>query len=42
VDDPEAVARLLEGTELDLSGSPEQPHVWLDGTDVSGNPEPRR
>jgi len=30
------VERMLEGTLLDLSGSPEQPHVWLDGEDVSG------
>jgi CMP/dCMP kinase len=28
--------RMLEGTDLDLSGSPDQPHVWLDGEDVSG------
>ena len=30
------VERMLEGTLLDLSGSPEQLHVWLDGEDVSG------
>jgi CMP/dCMP kinase len=33
---PADVERLLEGTLLDLSGSPERPHVWLDGEDVSG------
>jgi CMP/dCMP kinase len=33
---PDNVERLLEGTLLDLSGSPERPHVWLDGEDVSG------
>jgi cytidylate kinase len=31
-----AVERMLEGTILDLSGVPDQPHVWLDGEDVSG------
>jgi CMP/dCMP kinase len=31
-----AVERMLEGTLLDLSGAPDQPHVWLDGEDVSG------
>ena len=30
------VERMLEGTLLDLSGAPDQPHVWLDGEDVSG------
>ena len=30
------VERMLEGTRLDLSGAPDQPHVWLDGEDVSG------
>jgi CMP/dCMP kinase len=30
------VERMLEGTLPDLSGSPEQSHVWLDGEDVSG------
>jgi CMP/dCMP kinase len=30
------VERMLEGTLLDLSGSPEHAHVWLDGEDVSG------
>jgi cytidylate kinase len=34
--DPAAVAGLLGDTRLDLSGSPAQPHVWLDGEDVSG------
>jgi cytidylate kinase len=33
---PSAVERMLEGTLLDLSGAPDQPHVWLDGEDVSG------
>jgi CMP/dCMP kinase len=35
-DDPAAVAEMLSGTELDLSGLPAEPHVWLDGEDVSG------
>jgi CMP/dCMP kinase len=30
------VEHMLGNTLLDLSGSPEQPHVWLDGEDVSG------
>ena len=30
------VERMLEGTSLDLSGAPDEPHVWLDGEDVSG------
>ena len=30
------VERLLAATELDLSGSPDETHVWLDGVDVSG------
>jgi cytidylate kinase len=34
-DDPAGVAALLEGTTLDLSGTPEQAHVFLDGADVS-------
>jgi cytidylate kinase len=34
-DDAEAVARCADGTELDLSGSPDQPEVWLDGREVS-------
>ena len=29
-----AVEQVLAGTRLDLSGSPDQPHVWLDGEDV--------
>ncbi len=33
-EDPVAVERLLAGTRLDLSGSPDRPHVWLDGEDV--------
>jgi CMP/dCMP kinase len=35
-DRPSEVERVLEGTLLDLSGAPDQPHVWLDGEDVSG------
>lgn len=35
-DQPAEVGRVLEGTRLDLSGAPDQPHVWLDGEDVSG------
>lgn len=35
-DDPAAVAGMLAGTALDLSGSPAEPHVWLDGEDVGG------
>jgi cytidylate kinase len=35
-DDPTQVGRMLAGTLLDLSGSSEQPHVWLDGEDVRG------
>ena len=34
-DEPEAVGRCAESTRLDLSGSPDQPHAWLDGVDVS-------
>jgi cytidylate kinase len=30
------VEQMIDGTLLDLSGSPDQPHVWLDGEDVSG------
>ncbi len=37
LDDPVAIEACLDGTRLDLSGSPEQCHVWLDGTDVSGD-----
>jgi cytidylate kinase len=36
LDDPHAVEACLAGTRLDLSGSPEHAHVWLDGVDVSG------
>ena len=35
-DDEEGVGRCLADTRLDLSGSPEHAHVWLDGADVSG------
>jgi cytidylate kinase len=35
-EDPDDVRRVLEGTRLDLSGSPDEAHVWLDGEDVSG------
>jgi CMP/dCMP kinase len=35
-DDGAAVDRVLAETTLDLSGSPDQPHVWLDGRDVGG------
>jgi cytidylate kinase len=35
-DEAPAVERLLAGTRVDLSGTPEEPHVWLDGEDVSG------
>jgi cytidylate kinase len=35
-DRPADVRKLIEGTHLDLSGAPEEPHVWLDGEDVSG------
>lgn len=34
-DDPEAVDRGLAEARLDLSGSAEQAHVWLNGRDVS-------
>jgi cytidylate kinase len=33
-DDLEAVLRCAGETEIDLSGSPEETHVWLDGMDV--------
>lgn len=36
-EEPDAVAALLAETTLDLSGSPAEPHVWLDGEDVSGH-----
>jgi cytidylate kinase len=35
-DDLAAVARCAREARLGLSGSPEQPRVWLDGNDVSG------
>jgi len=35
-DQADQVERMLADTVLDLSGSPEQAHVWLDGEDVSG------
>ncbi len=34
-DDDEALATCLENTKLDLSGAPDEAHVWLDGEDVS-------
>ena len=34
-DDDDALARCGRETQLGLSGSPERPHVWLDGADVS-------
>src|SRR6185503_18382024 len=37
---PEAEAELVqcaEDSRLDLSGAPDEPHVWLDGRDVSGD-----
>ena len=34
-EDPAAVERSIAGAKLDLSGSPEHSHVWLDGEDVS-------
>ncbi len=36
LDDPAAIEACLAATRLDLSGSPEHAHVWLDGADVSG------
>ena len=36
LDDPRAIEECLGATRLDLSGSPEHAHVWLDGADVSG------
>ena len=33
-DDLESVLRCAAETELDLSGSPDETHVWLDGQDV--------
>ena len=35
LDDPGAIVACLAGTRLDLSGSPEHAHVWLDGADVT-------
>jgi cytidylate kinase len=34
-DDLEGVERCAHDTKLDLSGAPDQAHVWLDGIDVS-------
>jgi len=34
-DDPAGVEACIEGAKVDLSGSPEHVHVWLDGRDVS-------
>ena len=34
-DDPAAVDRCARETRVALSGSPDQPHVWLDGMEVS-------
>lgn len=36
VEDPASVEAMLAASELDLSGSPDEPHVWLGGEDVSG------
>jgi cytidylate kinase len=36
LEDPHAIEECLGATRLDLSGSPEHAHVWLDGADVSG------
>jgi cytidylate kinase len=35
-EDREAIARIAGETRFDLSGSPDRPHVWLDGLEVSG------
>lgn len=35
-EDPAAIERTLASTTLDLSGSADEPHVWMDGQDVSG------
>lgn len=35
VEDAEAIATTLEAIQLDLSGSPAHPQVWLDGRDVA-------
>ncbi len=37
LDDEGAVAAVAADPEIDLSGSPDEPHVWLDGRDVSGS-----
>jgi len=34
-DDPAGVEACIEGAKVDLSGSPDHVHVWLDGRDVS-------
>jgi cytidylate kinase len=34
-DDPAQVNACIDGAKVDLSGSPEHVHVWLDGRDVS-------
>jgi cytidylate kinase len=34
-DDPDAIERTVASTKLDLSGSPDHAHVFLDGEDVS-------
>lgn len=34
-DDTEGVLRSIENARVDLSGSPDHSHVWLDGRDVS-------
>ena len=35
-EDPDAVARMLSETRLELAGTPEEPRVTLDGEDVTG------
>ena len=35
VDDVSAIETSLRDAQLELSGSPEHPHVWLDGRDVA-------
>src|SRR5262245_21225278 len=32
---PEAIEDCAANTTLDLAGTPDRPHVWLDGVDVS-------
>ncbi|MBI1798108.1 MAG: (d)CMP kinase [Candidatus Eisenbacteria bacterium] len=34
LENPEALAALLDSTRVDLSGTPDAVHVWLDGADV--------